>query len=166
VLSGIRGVRGQLAEQFELDMGGRQVAEQSSALPEQDRYDVQFHFVELPGPQQRLCCSGPIDHHVAVPGGRAGLRGALEYVGDVADAARRRVAGDGVGEDEDRYAAVVVALPPAGVFVGTPAGDDSAGGNQLGEHLIIRSGVVGPPVEQPEPADAHRRATLSRSPAI
>jgi hypothetical protein len=59
VLSGIRGVRGQLAEQFELDMAGRQVAGQSSALPGQDRYDVQFHFVELPGPQQRLCCSGP-----------------------------------------------------------------------------------------------------------
>jgi hypothetical protein len=34
-------------------------------------------------------CSGPMDHHVAVPGGRAGLRGALGYVGDVADAARR-----------------------------------------------------------------------------
>lgn len=99
MLSGIRGVRGQLAEQFELDMVGRQVVEQSSPLPEQDRYDVQFHFVELPGPQQRLCCSG-----VAVPGGRAGLRGAFGYVGDVADAARRRVAGDGVGEDEDRYA--------------------------------------------------------------
>ena len=100
MLSGIRGVRSQLAEQFELDMVGRQVAGQSSSLPEQDRYDVQFHFVELPGLQQRLCCSGPMDRHVAVPGGRAGLPGALGYVGDVADAARRRVAGDGAGEDE------------------------------------------------------------------
>jgi len=42
------------ADQVELDVLRRQVVEQPSPLPEQDRYDVQFQLVELPGPQQRL----------------------------------------------------------------------------------------------------------------
>jgi hypothetical protein len=59
-----------------------------------------------------------------VPGRRAGLRGALAHIGDVADPAGRRVVRHVVGEDEDRYAVVVVALPAAGMFVCVAAGDD------------------------------------------
>jgi hypothetical protein len=77
--------------QVELDVLCRQVVEQPSPLPEQDRYDVQFQLVELSGPEQRLRRPGPVHHHIAVPGRRAGLRRALEHIGDVADAARRRV---------------------------------------------------------------------------
>lgn len=82
---------GQPADQAELDVLGRQVVEQPSPLPEQDWYDVQFELVELPGPQQRLRRPGPVHHHVAIPGRRAGLRGALAHIGDVADAARSRI---------------------------------------------------------------------------
>jgi hypothetical protein len=85
----------------ELDVLRRQVVEQPSPLPEQDRYDVQSQLVELPGPQQRLRRPGPVHHHLAVPGRRAGLRGALAHLGDVADAARRRVVRDVVGQDEE-----------------------------------------------------------------
>jgi hypothetical protein len=65
VLSGIRGVRGQLAEQFVLDMVGRQVAGQWSALPGQDRYDVQFHFVELPA--RSSACAAPAPWAITSP---------------------------------------------------------------------------------------------------
>ena len=105
---------GRLADQVELDVLRRQVVEQPSPLPEQDRYDVQLHLVELPGPQQRLRRPGPVHHHVAVPRRLAGLRGALAHIGDVADAAWRRVLRDVVGENGDRYTVVVVALPAAG----------------------------------------------------
>lgn len=43
----------------------------------------------------------------------------------------------------DGYAVVVVALPPACVFAGTPADDDGSGGHQLGEQLTVRSGSLG-----------------------
>ena len=46
--------RGQPAEQVEFDLLRRQVVEQPSLLPEEDRDDAQFQLVELPGPQQRL----------------------------------------------------------------------------------------------------------------
>jgi hypothetical protein len=46
----VRDVRGrQLADQVELDMLGRQVVEQPPPLSEEDGYDVQLQFVELPG---------------------------------------------------------------------------------------------------------------------
>jgi hypothetical protein len=136
----------------------RQVVEQSSSLSEQDGYDVQLKFVELTCAQQRLGRAGAVHHHVAVAGGGSGLRGALPHVGDVADAAGRGVVRDVVGEDEDWYAVVVVAVPAAGVFVGAAAGDHGAGGVRLVGHLAAGSGVVAPvePVEQPEAADAHR----------
>lgn len=55
----VRAVRGLRSDRVELDVFGRQVVEQPSALPEQDRYDVQVQLVELPGPQQRLRRSAP-----------------------------------------------------------------------------------------------------------
>jgi hypothetical protein len=64
---------GQPADRVELDVLGRQMVEQPSSLPEQDRYDVQFQFVKLPCPQQRLRRPGTVHHHVAVSGCRAGL---------------------------------------------------------------------------------------------
>ena len=103
-------------------------------LPEQDRDNVQLQLVELPRPQQRLRRPGPLHHRVARSGRRAGLRGALAHIGDIADAARRRVVRDVVGQDEDRYAVVVVALPAASMLVGTAAGKDGVGGQQLVEH--------------------------------
>ncbi|MET7330738.1 hypothetical protein [Nonomuraea sp. NPDC005650] len=51
-----------------------------------------------------------VHHHVAVPGRSAGLCGARADVGDVAEAARRRVVRDVVGQDEDGSAVVMVAL--------------------------------------------------------
>jgi hypothetical protein len=64
-----------------------------------------------------------------------------------------------VGQDENRHAVVVVALPAAGQFVSAAACDDGAGGQQLGEHLAARSGVGAPvePVEEAEPRRCHRR---------
>jgi hypothetical protein len=96
-----------------------------------------------------------VQHHIAVPG----QRGTLAHIGDEADAARRRLVRDPVGQDEDRNAAVVIALPAARQLVGATARDDLAGGEHLGEHLAARSRVVAPvePVEAAEPVDAHRR---------
>ena len=89
---------GQPADQFELDVVGRHVVEQSSALPEQDRYDVQFQLVQLPCQQQCLRRPGPVHHDIRVPGCGAGPRGGLAGVGDVADASRWRVLRDVVGQ--------------------------------------------------------------------
>jgi para-nitrobenzyl esterase len=46
---------------------------------------VQFQFVELPGPQQRLPSTGSHRHDVGVTGCGAGLGGGVVHVGDVAD---------------------------------------------------------------------------------
>lgn len=48
---------GRPADQVELEVLRRQVAEQLSPLPEQDRYDVQFQLVELPGPRSSACAA-------------------------------------------------------------------------------------------------------------
>ena len=123
--------RGQPPDQVEVDAG--QVVEQPPSLPEQHRDDVQLQLVELPGPQERLRRPGPLHHDVGVPGGGAGQRGGLAGVGDVADAARRRLGRDLVGEDEDRDAVVVVAVPLARVLVRAAPGDHGAGGHRLGD---------------------------------
>lgn len=103
------------SDEVEFDVIATHVVEQPSAVPEEDRNQVDLHLVQLPGPQKCLGRPGPVDHDRPVPCGRASLTGAVLDIGD-----ETRVAGwhvlviHLVGEDEDRHAVVVVALPTPG----------------------------------------------------
>jgi hypothetical protein len=62
-----------------------------------------------------------VHHHVAVARGGPGLLGGVFDVGDELRAARRNISVvDVAGEDEDRHAVVVVALPAPGQLEGAP----------------------------------------------
>src|SRR3712207_6413632 len=102
---------------------------------------VQLQLVELTGAEQRLGGSGTQHQHVGVAGSGAGLRGAVPDVGDETDAARRSLLRNGVGQHEDRDAAVVVAVPVVGVLVGAASGDDRAGRLRLRGDLTVGSRV-------------------------
>jgi hypothetical protein len=67
-----------------------------------------------------------------------------------------------VGEDEDRHAAVMVALPTLGKFEGPTAGDYRAGRQRLA--INLPAGTVGFPVVEPvEKTPAGASELLARS---
>jgi hypothetical protein len=100
------------SHEVEFDVITPEVVEEPSAVPEEDLDQVDLHLVDVPGPEERLGRARPMDHDRPVPGGLAGLTGAVLDVGD-----ESRVAGwhvpvlRMVGEDEDRHTVVMVALP-------------------------------------------------------
>jgi hypothetical protein len=99
-------------------------------------------------PQQRLGGAGPVHQHGPIARRGPGQLRALLDVGDEPGAARRDVAlVDVPGEDEDRHAVVVVALPPPGELERAPAGDHGPGRQCLAEDLTVRA--VGHPVVEP-----------------
>ena len=136
------------SDEVEFDVITTEVVEQPSAVPEEDLDQVDLHLVHVPGPEERLGRARPMDHDRPVPGGRAGLTGAVLDVGDESRVARWHVpVVHLVGEDEDRHAVVMVALPAPGEFEGPTAGDDRAGRQRLAVHLA--AGAVGLPVVEP-----------------
>jgi hypothetical protein len=136
------------SDEVEFDVIATEVLEQSSAVPEEDRNQVDLHLVEVPGPEERLGRGRPMDHDRPVPGGRASLSGAVLDVGN-----ESRVAGwhvpviHMVGEDEDRHTVVMVALPTPGELEGPTAGDYRAGPQRLA--INLSTGPVGSPVVEP-----------------
>lgn len=109
---------------------------------------MDLQLVHLPGSEERLGRARPMDHDRPVPGGGASLTGAVLDVGD-----ESRVTGwhvpvvHLVGEDENRYAIVVVALPAPGEFEGPSAGDQRAGRQRFA--VDLSAGTVGFPVVEP-----------------
>lgn len=136
------------SDEVEFDVIGTEVVEEPPAVPEEDRDQVDLHLVDLPGSEKRLGRARAMDHDRPIPCGCASLTGAVVDVGD-----ESRVAGwhvpvvHLVGEDEDRHAVVVVALPAPGEFEGPPAGDHRAGRQCLAVDLA--AGTVGFPVVEP-----------------
>lgn len=138
----------QPSDEVEFDVITTEVVEQSSTTPEEDLHQVDLHLVDLSGSEECLGRARPMDHDRPVPGGGASLTGAFLDAGD-----ETRVAGRHVpvihlmGEDEDRHAVVMVALPAPGEFEGPSAGDHRAGRQRLAVDLAART--VGFPVVEP-----------------
>ena len=100
------------SDKVEFDVIAAQVLEQSSAVPEEHRNQVDLHLVQLPGAQKRLGRSRPMTHDRPVACRCASLAGAVLDLGDEACVAGRRVPVIHlVGQHEDRQAVVVIALP-------------------------------------------------------
>jgi len=116
------------SDEVEFDVITTEVIEQPSTVPEDDLHQMDLHLVHLPGSKKRLGRPRPMDHDGPVPGGGASLTGAFLDVGD-----ETRVTGwhvpviHLVGEDEDRHAVVMVALPAPREFEGPSAGNHRAG---------------------------------------
>ena len=108
----------------ELDVLGAEVLEETPALAEQDRHEVDLDLVEEPGPKHALRDPGPMHEYAPVarrvpgPADRLGEVAQVRDVRVVRERRRRLVPAD----DEDGHSIVVVALPPpAGSKVPLPA---------------------------------------------
>jgi len=138
----------QSPNQFEFDVVGAKRVEQTPPSAEQDRYEMDLHLVEQPGPQRRLRRAGTVHHHGAIARRGPGLLSAVFDVGDELRTARRNISVvDAMGEDEDRHAVVVITLPAPGQLEGAPAGDHRACRHEVAEHLSVRT--IGHPIVEP-----------------
>ena len=138
-------------EQLQL-MSRLGAAEEAPAGTQEDRDEVDLELVELTGLEQGLGGAGAVDHDRAPARGFPGRFGAGDHVVEEPGAVGRRLAFVGMpGQDQDRYAVVVVTVPAAGELEGPSARDDGAGGQRLGVHLPVDAGAVAfvEPVEQP-----------------
>jgi hypothetical protein len=98
-----------------------------------------------------------VHHHRAIAGRGAALGGAFDDVGAEPRGTRRLVAVvDVMGQHEDRYSVVVVALPAVGELERASSRDHCTCGHQLAEHLAIRARAMPiiEPLEQPPPVAA------------
>lgn len=136
------------SDEVEFDVIATEVVEQPTPLSEEDRDQVDLHLVQLPGSEQCLGCPRPVDHDRPVARGCARLTGAVLDIGDETRVAGRHVpVVDLVGEDEDRHAVVVIALPAPREFEGATARDQRAGRQRFAVDLA--AGTVGVPVVEP-----------------
>ena len=152
--------------EFEFDVVGAQMVEESPALAEQDGDDVDLHLVEQAGAQTVLGGIGAVQHHVAITRRGLGLGdGRFDAVGHVRDRRRagRWVLGRLMGWDEDRHSIVMITVPVPGDVEGPTANEDRAGGDELVEHWATRAvgpvrariaAAVGEPGVQPLSVDA------------
>jgi hypothetical protein len=70
------------SDEVELDVITTEVVEESSAFPEEYLNQVDLHLIDVPGAEERLGRTRPMDHDRPVLGGRASLTGAVLDVGD------------------------------------------------------------------------------------
>jgi hypothetical protein len=102
-------------DQLEFDVTTAEMLEQPSPLPEKNRHQVDLQFVHQPGAEQRLSGARPVDHDRPITRGRPRRTGTFLDIGHEPGTAGWHVPFlDMVGQDEDRYAVVMVTLPTAG----------------------------------------------------
>src|SRR4029450_118274 len=108
---------------------------------EENRDDMELELVEDAGGERELRGSGTVDEHVPVARSLLGPGHRGRHVVHVRNQWPLRSADAGLrtGEDEDRYAVVVVAAPTARRLERPPPGDDRARGHHLVHHLAVHT---------------------------
>ena len=100
---------------LQLDLLGIEVVEEATPLAEEHRDDMELELVEHAGSERELGGPGAVDQHVLVARRLLRLTHRARHVAHVADQRPLCPAlGLLAGEDEDRHAVVVVAVPAAG----------------------------------------------------
>jgi hypothetical protein len=128
------------ADALHLDLLGSEAFEQTAALAEEHRDDMELELVEDAGGECELRDCRAMDQHVAVARSLLGSSHRSSNVVQVGDQRPLpQLGGVVAGEDEDRYAVVVIAAPAAGRLEGSPAGDDCAGGHELVVQLAVHT---------------------------